>query len=142
MNIIIPLLLIAFILLIAVVFPKFADTEGKALRQRAKQLSDEYFYAHSEQNLEKRRLLFERLTLATDRVLSHTLSHFGIKEQSVKQQLRQAMQQKTITYDQFQLVKRFHHFRNEVVHEGLQVSGENEKFIYEAITVIRSILGD
>ncbi|WKZ23593.1 MAG: hypothetical protein QY312_02395 [Candidatus Dojkabacteria bacterium] len=139
MYIIIALVVVLY--LIAVVLPKFLDKEGKGLHQAVQGLIDEYFLAHTDSDIEKKRLRFHRLTIATDRVMGKVLQHYGIFDKSVKQQLRQALERNVVTYDQFSLLKRFHHMRNEVVHEGLQVYGDNEQLVYNALHIVKQLLG-
>lgn len=129
------------LLLVALVIPKLLDKDKKVLQETVKRTVDEYFLAHTEQNLEKRGLMFERLSITTDRVMSHILAYYGAHDRSVKQQLRLAMQANIITYDQFRVLKEFHHLRNEIVHEGLRVQGSNETVVYSALLILRAVLG-
>jgi hypothetical protein len=55
--------------------------------------------------------------------------------------LRLALEKNIMTYDQFRILKQFHHMRNEVVHEGLQVYGDNEQMVYSALVVMKTLLG-
>lgn len=138
--------IVLLIALVIVVFsvanlPRMFDSEGKSLGLMLSRILDEYLQANAERDLQKRELMFHKLTISIDRVLSHILYHYGNKDQSVKSQLRSALQRKLLTYEQFTVLKNFHHMRNEVVHEGLQVNGSNEQLVYTAITTMRSLLG-
>jgi len=141
MPYVIIILLLLVILMVALVLPKQLDHEGKYLKAAVQGLIDDYFTAHSDTDLEKKRLRLHKLTIATDRLLGQILAHFGVRDQSVKQQLRQALEKNILTYDQFRILKQFHHMRNEVVHEGLQVFGDNEQVVYGALIVLKAILG-
>jgi len=133
-------LLLVIILVVAVLIPKRLDKAGNSLRVAVQGLVDDYFVAHTDQDIEKKRLRFHKLTVSTDRLLSQVLTHFGVIDSSVKQQLRQALEKSILTYDQFRALKQFHHMRNEVVHEGLQVYGDSENVVYTALLVIKSLL--
>jgi hypothetical protein len=133
-------LLLLFIYLAAVVFPKRHNPNTKYLEVAVKGLIDEYFIAHTEKDLEKKRLRLHKLTISADRVLSQILWNYGLKDSSVKQQLRSALERNTLTYDQFRVLKQFHHMRNEVVHEGLQVYGDNEQIVYAALVVMKKFI--
>lgn len=135
------LILLAFIYLAAVILPKKFDKQGKFLMAAVRGLVDDYFLAHTDTDIEKKRLRLHKLTISADRVLSQVIGSFGVYNQSVKQQLRMALERNVITYDQFRILKQFHHMRNEVVHEGLQVYGDNEQVVYGAILVMKSLLG-
>ena len=134
------IILIAFIYLAAVIFPKTQDQRGKFLGTAIHGLLDEYLLAHTDHDLEKKQLRLHKLTVSADRVLSQVLAHFGTRDSSVKQQLRSALERNIVTYDQFRTLKQFHHMRNEVVHEGLQVYGENEQVIYGALIVLKNLI--
>jgi hypothetical protein len=135
-------LIASFVLFFAVLYivPRLGSSSKKIFDAAIKGLIDDYFVAHADKDLERHQLRFHKLTIATDRVMGQVMSYYGCKDSSVKQQLRQGLERKVITYDQFQILKRFHHMRNEVVHEGLVVQGENEGSVYNALTVIRSLL--
>lgn len=132
--------ILAFLYLITVVFPKTQDKQGKYLSVAIRGLVDEYFLAHTDQDIEKKRLRLHKLTISSDRVLSQVLAHFGTHEPSVKQQLRSSLERNLISYDQFRALKQFHHMRNEVVHDGLQVYGDNEQVIYRALIVLKDLV--
>lgn len=138
---ILAVILLLFIYLAAIILPKSFDKQGKYLDAAVKGLIDDYFAAHTDRDIEKKRLRLHKLTISTDRVLSQILTHFGIRETSVKQQLRTSLERNTVTYDQFRILKQFHHMRNEVVHEGLQVYGDNEQVVYSALVVLKTLLG-
>lgn len=133
-------LLLLFIYLAAVIIPKRLNPNTKYLEVAVKGLIDEYFIAHTEKDLEKKRLRLHKLTISADRVLSQILWNYGLKDSSVKQQLRSALERNTLTYDQFRVLKQFHHMRNEVVHEGLQVYGDNEQIVYAALVVMKKFI--
>lgn len=133
-------LLLLLIYLAAVVVPKRLNPNAKYLEVAVKGLIDEYFISHTERDLEKKRLRLHKLTISADRVLSQILWSYGLKDSSVKQQLRAALERNTITYDQFRVLKQFHHMRNEVVHEGLQVFGDNEQIVYAALIVMKKMI--
>lgn len=129
------------IFLAAVVLPKSLDKDGKFLKTAVQGLIDDYFLAHTDHDIEKKRLRLHKLTISTDRLLGQILTHFNIRDKSVKQQLRMSLDKNIVTYDQFRILKQFHHMRNEVVHEGLQVYGDNEQMVYSALLVMKALLG-
>lgn len=132
--------LVLVLLVFGVVIPKNTSSR-KVLVVALQGLIDEYFLAHTDRDLERRHLRFHKLTISTDRVLGKILAYYGCIDNSVKQQMRVALQKSVITYDQFQTLKRFHHMRNEVVHEGLIISGDNENAVYGALLVMKAALG-
>lgn len=140
MQVYLIVLLLLVIVLVAIVLPRRLDKSGAALKVAIQGLIDEYFIAHTEQDIEKKRLRFHKLTISTDRVLAQVLAHFGVRNPSVKQQLRLSLEKNTLTYDQFRALKQFHHMRNEVVHEGLQVYGDSEQVVYGALLVMKTLL--
>lgn len=140
MQLYVIIILLLVIVLVAIVLPSRLDKTGAALKIAVQGLIDEYFIAHTEQDIEKKRLRFHKLTISSDRLLSQVLAHFGVRDQSVKQQLRQSLEKNIVTYDQFRALKQFHHMRNEVVHEGLHVYGDSEQFVYAALVVMKSLL--
>ncbi|MCC7304177.1 hypothetical protein IT418_02060 [bacterium] len=133
------LLVVAF--LVASILPKSLDKEGKFLVTAVQGLIDDYFIIHTEQNLERKRLKLHKLTVSADKVLGKILAHFYIRDHSLKQQLRLSLEKNIVTYDQFKVLRQFHHMRNEVVHEGLQVYGDNEQVVYSALLVMKALLG-
>lgn len=135
------ILFLVLIYTVAVVLPKYLDKQGRFLDAAVKGLIDDYFISHTEGDLEKKRLRLHKLTISTDRVLSQVLLHFACNDSSVNQQLRTALNKGIITYDQFRILKQFHHMRNEVVHEDLQVYGDNEQVVYSALVIMKTILG-
>lgn len=141
MQITLILIVIVVLIIAGLVVPRLLDTQKNILQTTIKQQVDDYFLAHTEQNIEKRGLLFERLAITVDRIMGHLLEYYGVRDRSVKQQLRLAMQSHIITYDQFQTLKQFHHMRNEIVHEGLRINGDNEQKIYAALLILRALLG-
>lgn len=138
---ILAVILLIFIYLAAVILPKSLDKQGKYLVAAVKGLIDDYFLAHTDKDIEKKRLRLHKLTISADRILSQILWNFGIRDTSVKQQLRSGLDRNVLTYDQFKILKQFHHMRNEVVHEGLQVYGDNEQVVYAALIVMKKLLG-
>lgn len=137
---ILALILLVLIYLAAVILPKSLDKSSKYLQAAVKGLVDDYFIAHTDSDIEKKRLRLHKLTISSDRLLGQIMWYFNIKDSSVKQQLRLALDKNIITYDQFRILKQFHHMRNEVVHEGLQVYGDNEQVVYGALLVMKSLL--
>jgi hypothetical protein len=134
------IVLLFLIVFVAIVLPRRLDKSGAALRVAVQGLVDEYFIAHTELDIEKKRLRFHKLTISADRLLAQILAHFNVHNSSVKQQLRQSLEKNIVTYDQFRALKQFHHMRNEVVHEGLQVYGDGEQIVYGALTVMKTLL--
>jgi len=130
------------VLLVALFFSsRLVSGSSKVLVVAVKGLVSDYFVAHSDHDIEKKQLRFSQLAVSTDRVLGKILDYYNCRSNSVKQQLRLAMQKNVITYDQFTILKRFHHMRNEVVHEGLIIHGDNEAIVYSAIMVVKTIIG-
>jgi hypothetical protein len=128
--------------LVLVIVPRLGNAGKKTYVIALKGLIDEYFVSHTEKDLEKKQLRFHRLTISTDRLMGQIFAYYGCRSSSVMQQLREAMQQKKlITYDQFLVLKKFHHLRNEVVHEGLIIHGDSENSVYGTLLVLKALLG-
>lgn len=134
------ILLLVLIVVVAILIPQRLDKTGANLKAAVRGLMDDYYSAHTEDDLEKKKLRFHKLTVSADRVLSHILSYYGHNDKSVKQQIVKALKAKTISYDNYQILKKFHHMRNEVVHEGLEVYGTNETFVYGALEIMKGLV--
>jgi len=132
--------ILLLILAVSVWLPKKFDTQGKTLRALIDGLFLEYNKAVKEKDLEKKKLIFNKLIISTDRDLAHLLNYFGCNETSVNKQIWQAMRKKVLTYEEYKKVKQFHHMRNRVVHEGLEVMNTHENLVYNALCTMRSVL--
>lgn len=129
-------ILIVVILAAGVVIPRFMKNGLADLNAKFKTVYQEFNVAMHESNSELQQLKLQKVISRFDNLIGNILEAYGCNDPSVNQRIRQAMQKKIITYEQFQVVKAMHLVRNKVVHEDKHLTSEDIRLIAESFQII------
>ncbi|WKZ30558.1 MAG: hypothetical protein QY314_02160 [Candidatus Dojkabacteria bacterium] len=132
--------LVIVVLLVGIVIPRTMKTGLADLNAKYKVIYQEFSQAVSETQHELQQLKLQKVISRFDNLIGHVFEAYGCSDPSVNQKIRQAMQKKVITYEEFKVIKAMHLVRNKVVHEDRQLSAEDVRLISETMQIIGRLL--
>ena len=133
-------ILVIVIIAVGVVLPRMMKTGLADLHAKFKVIAQDFSIATSETNYEVQQLKLQKVISRFDNLIGNIFDAYGCKDPSVNQKIRQAMQRKVITYEEFKVVKAMHLVRNKVVHEDKQLTSEDVRLISEVMGIIKRLL--